>query len=142
MGKELANQEVNLDHLPKNKQLYLYYRIYGLNPNESMRLVGIKPSMLPQWRVHDKGFKSIEEYVLGNGEELIEKSGGVIDKVIEVGILRQALRVNELTDKILSKEDMALIKWAVDTWFKRRGKDASSPDSYDELILKKHRKVK
>jgi len=142
MGKELANQEVNLDHLPKNKQLYLYYRIYGLNPNESMRLVGIKPSMLPQWRVHDKGFKSIEEYVLGNGQELIEKSGGVIDKVIEVGILRQALRVNELTDKILSKEDMALIKWAVDTWFKRRGKGVSSPDSYDELILKKHRKVK
>ena len=140
-GKALVAQQVDIDHFPENKRLYLYYRVWGLNPAESMRMIGLKYITLSSWKNDDKDFKEVEQYVEKNGHELKEKSLTAIDKVIDTGILRHALKIHFIDPVTDNKETVALMKWAVDTWFKRRGKAISGEDSYDELILKKHRRV-
>jgi len=141
MSKALAVRDIDIDKFPENKRLYLYFRIWGLNPHECMRFIGLAPTTLPQWRQDGTEFKAVEEYVLGNGHELQGKALEAIDKVLDAGILRQALKIHLIKPKEDSKETIALMKWAVDLWFKRRGINISKEDSYDELILKKHRRV-
>ena len=132
---------VDLSVLNIPKRDYICYRIYGLTAQEAIKLTGRKAYSLNDWRFDDPNFKAIESYVENNGHELYGECGAVIDGILQAGILKQAIKITDLDDKERSKEEIALIKWAIDLWFKRRG-TVKEEGSYDELVLKSHRRLK
>lgn len=132
-----------LEGLKDNQKDFLCLTIQGVSDSQAMELVGNKLPTLYAWRKYDQDFQRAEEAISLNDyrKEAVECYSSHIAGV-SYGLLKLASRINEWGKlDAIDKPYVFKASELVGKIYGGNGK-RESPDSYDELILKKHRKLK
>ena len=127
---------------PKPKREYLYFILMGKGIGEALRLVNRDPNLVNVWRADDLYFKELEAYLRENIEvyreqaysSYISELATYADEFIsDLLVYYHEHKLEEIPTRLLP------YIWKASE--RVRPTKPGEPESYDEIILKRRRKV-